>query len=132
MGLPGSGKTTLASALNKIIDSIWINADEIRTINNDWDFSDKGRVRQANRMRGLADKAINEGKNVIVDFICPTPKTREDFNADFLIWMDTIKEGRFNDTNQIFIKPRKFDYRVTEKKAEFFAPLIAQKIKNGF
>ena len=72
MGLPGSGKTTLAIALNKIIDSHMLNADEIRRMNNDWDFSDEGRARQANRMKDLADKALKDGKNVIADFICPT------------------------------------------------------------
>jgi len=132
MGLPGSGKTTLAIALNKIIDSHMLNADEIRRMNNDWDFSDEGRARQANRMKDLADKALKDGKNVIADFICPTPITRECFNADFIIWMDTIKKGRFDDTNKMFIKPEKFNYRVTEHKAEFFAPLISQKIKDKF
>ena len=129
MGLPGAGKTTLAKALHGIIDSVWINADQVRKNANDWDFSAEGRQRQAKRMKELADKALKENKNVIVDFICPTPQTRNDFNADFVIWMDTIKEGRFEDTNQMFIKPNKYDYRVTEKSAELIAIQIAEKIK---
>lgn len=129
MGLPGSGKTTLAIALNKIIDSHMLNADEIRRMNNDWDFSDEGRARQANRMKDLADKALKDGKNVIADFICPTPITRECFNADFIIWMDTIKKGRFDDTNKMFIDPEEFNFRVPTKNAELWSIRIADEIK---
>ena len=132
MGLPGSGKTTLADELAPLLNAKRLNADEVRKKANDWDFSKEGRKRQSKRMADFAVKLKDAGNFVVADFICPTPEARNLFPADYLIWMDTIKEGRFNDTNQIFIKPRKFDYRVTEKKAEFFAPLIAQKIKNGF
>jgi len=129
MGLPGSGKTSLASILHKIIDAVWINADQVRRESDDWDFSLEGRKRQANRMKNLADKALKENRHVVVDFICPTPQTRSDFNADFIIWMDTIKEGRFDDTNKMFIKPKKFDFRVKEKNAEQIAIQIAKKIE---
>ena len=80
-------------------------------------------------MKDLAQKALNEGKHVVADFICPTPKTREDFNADIVIWVDTIKKGRFEDTNEMFVKPNKFDFRVTEKNGEAWAIKIADKIK---
>ncbi len=129
MGLPGAGKTFLAKKLHKELNAIWINADQVRKDFNDWDFSQEGRVRQSKRMKDLADKALLENQYVVVDFICPTPKNREDFGADFLIWMDTIKEGRFDDTNKMFVKPLKFDYRVTEKNAEYFAKIISKKIK---
>jgi adenylylsulfate kinase len=129
MGLPGAGKTTLAKELHNIIDSVWINADQVRKNANDWDFSTDGRQRQAIRMKNLADKALKENKHVIVDFICPTPQTRQDFNADFIIWMDTIKEGRFEDTNLMFVKPKNYNYRVTKKDAEFISIQIADKIK---
>ena len=129
MGLPGAGKTYFAKILFPMLDAVWLNADQIRKEANDWDFSPEGRLRQANRMKSLADKALNEGKNVIADFVCPTDKTREDFDADILIWMDTIKEGRFEDTNKIFVKPKKFDFRVPEKNAEIWAIKIADKIQ---
>ena len=128
MGLPGAGKTALAKELHSKIDSVWINADQVRKKANDWDFSIDGRKRQAKRMKDLADQALKENKHVIVDFICPTPQTRKDFNADFVIWMDTIKEGRFEDTNQMFVKPNKFDFRVTEKNAKSISLQILDKI----
>ena len=129
MGLPGAGKTYFAKILFPMLDAVWLNADQIRKEANDWDFSPEGRLRQANRMKSLADKALNEGKNVIADFVCPTDKTREDFDADILIWMDTIKEGRFEDTNKMFIKPEKFNYHVTTKDAKNWAPKILKEIK---
>ena len=121
MGLPGAGKTYFSKILFPLINAVWLNADQVRKDADDWDFSTEGRVRQANRMKSLAQKALDQGKNVIADFVCPTDKTREDFNADVLIWMDTIKEGRFQDTNKIFINPKKFDFRITEKNAEIWA-----------
>ena len=128
MGLPGAGKTYLANILHKIIDAVWINADKVRCEANDWDFSPEGRKRQANRMKNLADSALSNNKHVIADFVCPTPQTRKDFDADFIIWMDTIKQGRFDDTNKMFIAPKRYDYRVTEKNAELIAIQIAKKI----
>ena len=129
MGLPGSGKTYLAQRLQPLLSAAWFNADKVREMANDWDFSSEGRDRQSKRMKALAQKALNEGKNVVVDFVCPTPKTREDFNADIVIWVDTIKKGRFEDTNEMFVKPNKIDFRVTEKNGEAWAIKIADKIK---
>lgn len=129
MGLPGAGKTFLAKKLYPLLNAIWINADKIRKINNDWDFSPKGRERQALRMEFLANEALKKGKNVIVDFVCPTNKTRNKFNADYIIWMDTIKKGRFLNTNKIFTKPKNVDFRVTTKNAAINAIIIADKIK---
>ena len=128
MGLPGSGKTTLANELGPMLNAKRLNADEVRKEANDWDFSEEGRKRQANRMKNLANTALNNNKHVIADFVCPTPQTREDFDADFIIWMDTIKKGRFDDTNKMFIEPKKYDFRVTEKNAEVIALQIAEKI----
>ena len=129
MGLPGSGKTTLANELAKLIDSKRLNADEIRKAANDWDFSEEGRKRQAKRMAEHAIKLKGEGNNVIADFICPTPEARNLFPADYIVWLDTIKEGRFEDTNQMFVKPEKYDCHVTTQDAKVWAPKIAKEIK---
>lgn len=128
MGLPGAGKTYLAKKLYKELNAAWINADQVRKDFDDWDFSLNGRIRQSKRMKKLADEALTSNQYVVVDFVCPTPKNRDDFAADFIIWMDTIKEGRFDDTNAMFVKPKHYDFRVTEKNAEFFVKLIVKKI----
>ena len=129
MGLPGAGKTTLANELAKLIKSKRLNADEVRKAANDWDFSEEGRKRQAKRMSDAAFKIKKEGNNVIADFICPTPEARKLFSADYTIWVDTIKEGRFEDTNQLFVKPEKFNFHVTTQDAKVWAPKIAKEIK---
>jgi len=129
MGLPGSGKTTLASELAPLINAKRVNADEVRKAANDWDFSEEGRLKQAKRMAVLALKLKNEGHYVIADFICPTLKARSLFPADYIIWVDTIKEGRFEDTNQMFVKPEKFDFHVTTQDAKVWAPKILKEIK---
>ena len=112
MGLPGSGKTTLSKKLANLTNSVWLNADIIRTESNDWDFSPQGRIRQANRMKKKAQSYTNDQKNIIADFVCPTKKTRVDFNSDYTVWMDTINAGRFVDTNAIFEIPPNCDYHV--------------------
>ena len=129
MGLPGSGKTTLASKLVPLLNAKWLNNDKVRRAANDWDFSAEARVRQAKRMADLAEKYKKEGHYVVADFICPTPKARELFNADYVVWVDTIDKGRFDDTNAMFVKPEKFDFRVTTQNAEVWATQIAEKIK---
>ena len=129
MGLPGSGKTSLAEKLYKSLKAIWINADKVRRKYNDWDFSLEGRLRQSKRMKMLADKALEKNNYVVVDFVCPTPKNRKYFAADYVIWMDTIKLGRFDDTNKMFIQPKNYDYRVTRKDANFFSKIITKKIR---
>jgi len=128
MGLPGSGKTTLASKLVPLLNAKWLNADEVRKESNDWDFSEEGIKRQAKRMASFAEKYKKDGHNVVADFFCPTSKTRELFNADYLVWVDTIDKGRFEDTNKIFVKPEKFDFRVTTKNAELWAYQISDKL----
>ena len=132
MGLPGAGKTTLAKLLGKKIKSTWLNADEIRKKFNDWDFSPEGRIRQAKRMRNLADNEIQNGNNVIADFICPTRKTRENFNADYVVWVNTIKTGRFDDTNSMFEKPLNFDLEILSKDAEYWSKKIVEDLNNKF
>ena len=129
MGLPGAGKTTLANELSKLIECKRLNADEIRKAANDWDFSEEGRKRQARRMSHAALKIKKEGNNVIADFICPTPAARELFPADYIIWVDTIKEGRFEDTNQMFVKPEKFNFHVTTQDAKLWASKIKEDLK---
>ena len=126
MGLPGAGKTTLANELSKLIECKRLNADEIRKAANDWDFSEEGRKRQARRMSDAALKIKKEGNNVIADFICPTPAARELFPADYIIWVDTIKEGRFEDTNQMFVKPEKYNFHVTTQDAKLWASKIKE------
>ena len=118
MGLPGAGKTTLANELAPLLNAKRVNADEVRKRANDWDFSEEGRKRQSKRMSELALKLKNQANYVVADFICPTPEARSLFPADFIIWVDTIKEGRFEDTNQMFVKPEKFNFHVTTQDAK--------------
>ena len=129
MGLPGSGKTTLANELAPMLNAKRLNADEVRKEANDWDFSEEGRKRQSKRMADFALKLKEEGSNVVADFICPTPEARSLFPADYVIWVDTIKESRFDDTNKMFIKPEKFDYHVTTQDAKNWATKILKEIQ---
>ena len=114
MGLPGSGKTYLTERLQPLLKSAWYNNDKVREAANDWDFSDEGRVRQAMRMRVFADFEKSHGRYVICDFVCPTKDTRKNFDADIVVWLDTISEGRFEDTNKIFERPEKVDFHIKE------------------
>ena len=128
MGLPGAGKTTLANELAPMINAKRLNADEVRKAADDWDFSEEGRKRQAKRMADFAVKLKNDGNYVVADFICPTPEARSLFPADYIIWVDTIKEGRFEDTNKMFEPPKKYDFRVPHKDAQMWSFLIKQDI----
>ena len=131
MGLPGSGKTTLASKLVPLLNAKWINNDEVRKAANDWDFSEEGRIRQAKRIGDLTEKYKQEGQHefIVTDYICPTHKTRELFKADYIVWVDTISKGRFDDTNKLFVKPEKYDFKLTSQDAELWAPKIANQLK---
>ena len=129
MGLPGSGKTTLANELAPLLKAKRLNADEVRKEANDWDFSEEGRKRQSKRMADFAIKMSQDGSYVVADFICPTPEARSLFPADYIIWVDTIKEGRFDDTNKMFVKPQKYDFHVTSQNAKSWAPKIFDDMK---
>jgi adenylylsulfate kinase len=121
MGLPGAGKTTFTK---KLVDACPFhidayNADVVRNFYGDWDFSDAGRLRQAERMALFTKLCVNElGYHCVCDFVCPTEQLRQIFNADITVWIDTIKEGRFEDTNKLFEAPSKYDYRITEYNQE--------------
>ena len=129
MGLPGSGKTTLANELAPMLEAKRLNADEVRKEANDWDFSKEGRKRQSKRMADFAIKMKQDGSYVIADFICPTPEARSLFPADYIVWVDTIKAGRFDDTNKMFVKPDKYDFHVTTQDAKNWALEIYKEIK---
>jgi len=147
MGLPGSGKTYLAEALKKYLEQhgtsndysaemlpisgfnatvTWFNADDVRRKYNDWDFSKEGRIRQSLRMLEFA--LASNTDYVICDFVAPIPEMRNNFKADWTIWMDTIESGRFEDTNRMFVAPDVYDFRVTEKNAEKWAEFIGSHI----
>jgi GTPase SAR1 family protein len=155
MGLPGSGKTTLASALksyleengdiekinpgkllNKeaifvndrdfMVEVDWFNADDVRRKFNDWDFSKEGRIRQSLRMLQFALEC--SGEYVICDFVAPLVEMRNNFKADWTIWVDTIREGRYEDTNKAFVEPDVYDFRITEQNAEKWAEFIGDHI----
>jgi len=130
MGLPGAGKTTLALNLINYLSPnvIWLNADEVRKKYNDWDFSDDGRLRQSTRMRKLADLA--NSKYVIADFVCPLPEMRSIYDPHFTIWVNTIIESRFEDTNRVFVCPDHYDVKVTEQDAGRWAKAIYEQIYN--
>ena len=144
MGLPGAGKTTLAQhILEHLQDSYkvnelsltpltkvkvgWLNADDVRKKYNDWDFSHEGRIRQSLRMRELAD-SMTEYDYVICDFVAPLIEMRHNFKADWTIWVDTIREGRYADTNAMFVEPEIYDFRITEQKAEKWGEFVAAHI----
>ena len=127
MGLPGAGKTTLAERIIERLTlanrtTTWLNADKIREQYNDWDFSNDGRIRQSKRMAELATKCDTD--YVICDFVAPLAEMRSNFDPDYTIWVDTIKEGRFADTNKVFDPPTKYDFRVTEQDCEKWSKLI--------
>ena len=132
MGLPGAGKTWLAERLQKHLpDCAWFNADEVRKMANDWEFGEEARIRQARRMRNIADYEKGCGRVVICDFVCPTELTRHIFEANITIWMDTIEEGRFEDTNKMFEVPKNVDWHIQdwmsdEKIASFAKDLRIQ------
>ena len=133
-GLPGSGKSTLAKPFATLIGGVWINADAVREEYNDWDFTPEGRMRQAQRMKYLSDGVVKAGKIAIADFVCPTEAARAEFSADFTVWMDTIKEGRFEDTNKMFQTPAHYDYHVSawfDDTHEQLAKLVAGYLKHG-
>ena len=115
-GLPGSGKTTLAKPFAELIGAVHINADAVREEYDDWDFTPEGRMRQAARMKYLADGIVKAGKICVADFVAPTRKAREEFDADYVVWMDTIDKGRFEDTNKMFepLEREEFNYHVSE------------------
>ena len=123
-GLPGSGKTTLAKPLADLLGAVHINADEVRKKYDDWDFTPEGRIRQAQRMRHLSDGAVMAGKVAVTDFVAPTEKARAEFDADYVVWMDTIEEGRFEDTNKMFEKPTDVDYHVANWFEDTHAQLL--------
>ena len=129
MGLPGSGKTTLANELGPKLNAKRLNADEVRKEANDWDFSEEGRKRQARRMADLATKLKEGGNYVVADFICPTHESRKLFPSDYIIWVDTIQKGRFEDTNKMFVKPDRYDFHVTTQDAKKWALKIFKEIK---
>ena len=133
MGLPGAGKTTFAQELVKRLMFThtvqWYNADTVRAMYNDWDFSDAGRRRQVERMRDLSKEC--ETDFVICDFVCPTEELRAIYAADTVIWMDTIHAGRFEDTNRVFVPPAKYTYRITDWTAHWIDGVAKQLIKQG-
>ena len=131
MGLPGSGKTYLAERLQPLINAAWYNADIVREMANDWDFSDAGRMRQADRMRTFADFEKKNNRFVICDFVCPTKETKKNFDPDITVWMNTIKAGRFEDTNKMFEEPENVHFRITEmndKNHEYIAEEIIKSV----
>jgi adenylylsulfate kinase len=129
MGLPGSGKTHLAERLSKYLECAWFNADEVRRMTNDWDFTTEGRIRQANRMKTYANFELSNNRSVICDFVCPTEETRNQFGADIKIWMDTIQEGRFEDTNKMFENPKNADYHFEHRLSDSDIEALANGLK---
>lgn len=132
MGLPGSGKTYLSERLQKILNCAWYNADAVREMANDWDFTPEGRMRQSTRMKTIADFEIANGRIVICDFVCPTERGRQMFDADVTIWVNTIEAGRFEDTNKIFEKPQAVDHEITSFLTDKEIENLARDLASGY
>ena len=130
MGLPGSGKTYLAERLQPLLNAAWYNADVVRKMANDWDFSSEGRIRQSMRMKTFADFEKSNNRYVICDFVCPTRTTQETFDPDIIIWMNTISEGRFEDTNKMFEEPLNVDFLITEMNEDNHHDIAKEILKN--
>jgi adenylylsulfate kinase len=133
MGLPGSGKSTFAKKLVEDLNELgkpaeWFNADAIREAINDWDFSEEGRIRQAERMKRFAEGATTMGKIAVCDFVCPTQKLRNIFDADIVVWVDTISSSIYEDTNKLFQEPNHYDYRIKEKNSFPWSKILAEKV----
>jgi len=130
-GLPGTGKTTLAKPFAELVSGVHLNADDVRKKYDDWDFTPSGRLRQAQRMRHLADGVELAGKIAVADFICPTYVTRDLYDADFTIWMDTTKGSLYKDTLKMFEPPKNtdVDYHVSQWFDDTHAQL-AEVVKN--
>ena len=127
-GLPGSGKSTLACAIVEKFPCLYLNGDKIRDIFKDNDFSIQGRINQSRRMKALSD--LTQDVVVIADFVCPTEETRKIFNADLSIWMNTIQDSRYADTNKIFQKPKSADIIITTKETGQHVLTIIERIKS--
>jgi cytidyltransferase-like protein len=134
MGLPGAGKTTLTSVLAPLVNAVVFNADEVRAnISRDLGFDHADRVEHARRMGWMCDRVVDAGGTVIADFICPTEDTRAAFGEAFTIWVDRISEGRFADTNRMFVPPARFDLRVTADGApEYWAESALALLRPAF
>jgi len=129
MGLPGSGKTTLAKLLAPKLNAVWHNADDVRkTVHTDLSFEEEDRLENARRLSFWADKVVNSGHYSVTDFICPMPEMRKIFNADFTIWIDRIKEGRFDDTNQLFVPPKKYNIKLTNGTPKEWLKTVLKKL----
>jgi len=129
-GLPGSGKSTLAEPFAELIGGVWINADRIREHYDDWDFTPEGRMRQAQRMKHLADGVVLAGKIAVADFVCPTEAARAEFAPDYTVWMDTIQAGQYEDTNKMFEQPPQCNYHVNKWFDDTHAQLV--KVVNNY
>lgn len=125
MGLPGSGKTTLAHHLAPLLKAVWWNADEVRSKLGNPGFSPEARLEQARRMGWLCDIVNRDGYTAIADFVCPTEETRQAFGPAFTIWVDRIQSGRFEDTNRMFVPPTRYNYRVTPNGPEAAVEAVA-------
>jgi len=134
MGLPGAGKSTLSRALAPLLSATIFNADEVRAnINRDLGFSPEDREEHARRMGWMCDRVVEAGGIAIADFICPTPRTREAFGPAFTVWVDRISEGRFPDTNKLFVPPEEYNMRITaEGTPLYWADKIASALRPTF
>lgn len=128
-GLPGSGKSTLANKLSKKLDADHYNADQVREMFNDWDFSEMGRRRQAERMKQLGKDSKKQW--AILDFVCPTQALREIVDANVVVFMDTIEEGRYEDTNKVFEYPDldSIDFRFEVMESDEQSQLISEHLQ---